>query len=79
MARIGLLDPTENGQPVEPLNKLRHLIVGTDEAIHQIVRAYQTHVAGLSPVGRLRRMVDIELEMVHPRIRARFTAEIAYA
>jgi ATP-dependent Clp protease ATP-binding subunit ClpB len=33
-------------------NKLRQLIVGQDEAIHQIVRAYQTHVAGLSPVGR---------------------------
>src|SRR6202030_811044 len=28
------------------------LVVGQDEAIHQIVRAYQTHLAGLSPVGR---------------------------
>jgi ATP-dependent Clp protease ATP-binding subunit ClpA len=27
-------------------------VVGQDEAIHQIVRAYQTHLAGLSPVGR---------------------------
>jgi len=26
--------------------------VGQDEAIHQIVKAYQTHLAGLSPVGR---------------------------
>src|ERR1700687_4371252 len=53
MPRIELLDPTRNGRPAENLeNKLRHLIVGQDEAIHEIVRAYQTHVAGLSPVGR---------------------------
>src|ERR1700731_3181085 len=53
MRRIELLDPRQNGRPAEHLeNKLRHLIVGQDEAIHQIVRAYQTHVAGLSPIGR---------------------------
>ena len=53
MPRIALLDPTRNGRPAEHLeNKLGHLIVGQQEAIHQIVRAYQTHVAGLSPVGR---------------------------
>src|SRR6266699_5737381 len=53
MPRIEVLDPTQNGRPAEHLeNKLRHLIVGQDEAIHQIVRAYQTHVAGLSPAGR---------------------------
>src|ERR1700681_53518 len=53
MPRIALLDPTRNGRPAEHLeNKLGHLIVGQEEAIHQIVRAYQTHVAGLSPVGR---------------------------
>src|SRR6202163_1966660 len=53
MPRIELLDPTQNGRPAEHLeSKLGHLIVGQDEAIHQIVRAYQTHVAGLSPVGR---------------------------
>ena len=53
MPRIELLDPTQNGRPAEHLeNKLRHLIVGQDEAIHQIVKAYQTHVAGLSPAGR---------------------------
>src|ERR1700693_3691708 len=53
MPRIELLDPTQNGRPAEHLeNRLGHLIVGQDEAIHQIVRAYQTHVAGLSPVGR---------------------------
>src|SRR6266699_4538392 len=53
MPRIEVLDPTQNGRPAEHLeNKLGHLIVGQDEAIHQIVRAYQTHVTGLSPVGR---------------------------
>src|ERR1700737_1009183 len=53
MPRIELLDPTQNGRPAEHLeSKLGQLIVGQEEAIHQIVRAYQTHVAGLSPVGR---------------------------
>src|ERR1700724_2454682 len=53
MRRMELLDATQNGRPAEYLeNKLGHLIVGQEEAIHQIVRAYQTHVAGLSPVGR---------------------------
>src|SRR6202166_2583114 len=53
MPRLALLDPTKTGGPAEHLaNKLSHLVVGQDEAIHQIVRAYQTHVAGLSPIGR---------------------------
>src|SRR6202158_2901697 len=53
MARIELLDPTQNGREAESLERqLHHLIVGQEEAIHQIVRAYQTHVAGLSPAGR---------------------------
>jgi ATP-dependent Clp protease ATP-binding subunit ClpB len=53
MPRIELLDPSQNGRPAENLeNKLRNLVVGQDEAIHQIVRAYQTHVAGLAPAGR---------------------------
>jgi ATP-dependent Clp protease ATP-binding subunit ClpA len=53
MARLALLDPTKTGRQAEDLeNQLRHFVVGQDEAIHQIVRAYQTHVAGLSPVGR---------------------------
>ncbi len=53
MPQIASLDPTRTGRQAEDLeNKLRHLIVGQDEAIHQIVKAYQTHVAGLSPVGR---------------------------
>ena len=53
MPRLGLLDPTKTGRQAEDLEKkLRQLVVGQDEAIHQIVRTYQTHLAGLSPAGR---------------------------
>ena len=53
MQRFTLLDPTRTGRQAEELeNKLHRLVVGQDEAIHRIVRAYQTHVAGLSPAGR---------------------------
>ena len=53
MPKLALLDPTKTGRHAEDLeNNLRRLIVGQQEAIHQIVRAYQTHLAGLSPVGR---------------------------
>ena len=53
MPRLASLDPTKTGRQAEDLeNKLRHLIVGQDEAIHQIVRSYQTYLAGLAPVGR---------------------------
>jgi len=53
MPRLALLDPNKTGkQAAELEDQLRHSIVGQDEAIHTIVRAYQTHVAGLSPVGR---------------------------
>ena len=53
MSTFALLDPHKTGRQAEHLeSSLRHLIVGQDEAIHQIVRAYQTHLAGLSPVGR---------------------------
>ena len=53
MPKLVLLDPTKTGREAEDLeNKLRRLIVGQEEAIHQIVRAYQAHVAGLSPAGR---------------------------
>ena len=53
MSNLTLLDPTRTGRQAESLeSQLHHLIVGQEEAIHQIVRAYQTHVAGLSPAGR---------------------------
>jgi hypothetical protein len=39
MPRIDLLDPTQNGILAEHLgNELRHLVIGQDEAIRQIVR-----------------------------------------
>ena len=53
MPKLTVLDPTKKGKQAEDLeNKLRHSVVGQEEAIHQIVRAYQTHLAGLSPAGR---------------------------
>src|SRR5216684_1949059 len=53
MPRLALLDTTKTGKQAEDLeNKLCHLVIGQDEAIHQIVRAYQTYLAGLAPVGR---------------------------
>ncbi len=53
MPKLTLLDPNKTGRQAEDLeNQLRNLVVGQDEAIHQIVNAYQTYLAGLSPVGR---------------------------
>lgn len=53
MPTFALLDPEKTGRQAEHLERsLRHAIVGQEEAIQQIVRAYQTHLAGLSPVGR---------------------------
>ena len=55
MPRLTLLDPTKTGSQAEYLeNQLHHSIVGQEEAIHQIVTVYQTHLAGLSPAGRIR-------------------------
>jgi ATP-dependent Clp protease ATP-binding subunit ClpA len=48
MLRPALLDPTTTERQAEDLeNKLRHLVIGQDEAIHQIVTAPQTYLAGL--------------------------------
>src|SRR6202163_3932592 len=53
MSRLALLDPSKTGRQANDLeNQLRHFVIGQEESIHEIVRAYQTHVAGLSPVGR---------------------------
>src|ERR1700726_945833 len=53
MRKLVLLDPPKTGKQAEDLeNQLHHFVVGQDEAVHQIVRAYQTRGAGLSPVGR---------------------------
>jgi ATP-dependent Clp protease ATP-binding subunit ClpB len=53
MPRLTIMDPNKTGTQAEGLEKqLRRCIVGQDEAVHEIVRAYQTNLAGLSPVGR---------------------------
>src|SRR5690242_7085753 len=53
MPGLALLDPTRSGREAEDLeDKLHHLVVGQDEAIHQIVRTYQTFLAGMHPAGR---------------------------
>jgi len=53
MAKLVLLDTTRTGRQAQDLeNKLRSLVVGQEEAIHEVVTAYQSHVTGLSPAGR---------------------------
>ena len=53
MSKLGLLDPTQKGRQAQDLeHKLRGLVVGQEEATEAVVTAYQSHIAGLSPVGR---------------------------
>src|ERR1700752_163339 len=53
MPKLTLLDPSKTGRQGEDLeNQLHHFVVGQDEAIHQIVGAYQTYIAGMCPAGR---------------------------
>lgn len=53
MGRFIPLDTTRTGRKLEELeSKLRSLVIGQDEPIHEIVTAYQSHVTGLSPTGR---------------------------
>src|SRR5712692_5942570 len=53
MAKLASLDPSKTGRQAEDLeNQLHHLVVGQEDAIHQIVRAYQTHLAGMNSPGR---------------------------
>ena len=50
---LALLDATLTGKKAKELEaKLHRLVIGQEEAIHEIVRTYQTHLAGLSPDGR---------------------------
>jgi len=50
---LALLDATVTGTKAKELDaKLHHLVIGQEEAIHEIVRTYQTYLAGLSPDGR---------------------------
>src|SRR5579862_6903133 len=53
MTKLVLLDTTKPGKTAQDLEtKLRRLVVGQEEAIHEIVRAYQSYLTGLSPDGR---------------------------
>jgi len=53
MAKLELLNTTMTGKQAEDLeNRLRRLVVGQEEAIHEIVTAFQSHLTGLSPAGR---------------------------
>src|SRR6266446_786530 len=50
---LALLDATVTGTKAKDLEtKLHRLVIGQGEAIHEIVRTYQTYLAGLSPDGR---------------------------
>src|ERR1700675_4783874 len=50
---LALLDATVTGTKAKDLEtKLHRLVIGQEEAIHEIVRTYQTYIAGLSPEGR---------------------------
>src|SRR5260370_39960967 len=50
---LALLDATVTGKRAKDLEaKLHRLVIGQDEAIHEIVLTYQTYLAGLSPEGR---------------------------
>ena len=50
---LALLDATVTGKKAKDLEaKLHRLVIGQEEAIHEIVRTYQTYISGLSPDGR---------------------------
>src|SRR5246127_1080384 len=50
---LALLDATVTGTKAKDLEtKLHRLVIGQEEAIQEIVRTYQTYLAGLSPDGR---------------------------
>jgi ATP-dependent Clp protease ATP-binding subunit ClpB len=50
---LALLDATVTGKRAKDLEaKLHRLVIGQEEAIHEIVRTYQTYLTGLSSEGR---------------------------
>jgi ATP-dependent Clp protease ATP-binding subunit ClpB len=50
---LELLDAGKTGAKAKDLEtKLHRLVIGQEEAIHEIVSTYQTYLAGLSPEGR---------------------------
>ena len=53
MTKLVLLDTTKTGKPAHDFeNKLCRLVVGQEDAIQEIVKAYQAELTGLSPDGR---------------------------
>jgi len=53
MAKLVSLDTSRIGRRAQDLEKkLRSLIVGQDEAIQEVVTAYQNHIVGFAPSGR---------------------------
>jgi ATP-dependent Clp protease ATP-binding subunit ClpB len=53
MAKLVSLDTSRIGRRAQDLEKkLRSLIVGQDEAIQEVVTAYQNHIVGFAPAGR---------------------------
>jgi ATP-dependent Clp protease ATP-binding subunit ClpB len=53
MTKLITLDTTKTGKSAQDVeNKLRRLVVGQEDAIQEIVMAYQADLAGLSPNGR---------------------------
>ncbi|HTS24975.1 MAG TPA: AAA family ATPase [Bryobacteraceae bacterium] len=53
MPRLVLLDTAKTGRQSQELeNKLRSMVVGQDEAIREVVTAYQNHMMRLAPAGR---------------------------
>jgi ATP-dependent Clp protease ATP-binding subunit ClpB len=53
MSTLVLLETTRMGRRLGDLEcKLQSLVVGQDEAIHEIVTAYQSHMMVLCPAGR---------------------------
>jgi ATP-dependent Clp protease ATP-binding subunit ClpA len=53
MTKLTYLDTNKTGrQTAELEHRLRRLVVGQDEAIQEVVRAYQSHLTGLAPAGR---------------------------
>jgi ATP-dependent Clp protease ATP-binding subunit ClpB len=50
---LAMLDATVIGTKAKDLEaKLHRLVIGQEEAVHEIVRTYQTYLAGLCPNGR---------------------------
>ena len=53
MAKLEVLDTSRTGKQAQELeDKLRSLVVGQDDAIHEVITAYQSYLTGLSPAGR---------------------------